>query len=340
MFNSTMGSSYYAFWKKVIYRILFLFLFAGTIEYVYAGQPIQKQAGSSNVKRALILGDSITQDGTYVSFVEYYLESMFPDDDFDIISIGLSSETVSGLSEPTHPYPRPCVHERLDRALEMIKPEIVVACYGMNDGIYSPQSPERMQAFEDGVMKLINKVKAAGAELILLTPPVFDPKPIPQKVQPAGLEDYAFAKPYVNYDEVLSDYSAWIMKLKVDGVTTMDLHTPMKKYLNKQRLQDSTFSFSKDGVHPLHLGHLLMAREILKGIGIPLPEVDLNSELQRIESDSLYTLVAKHRSTRSNGWLQYVGYTKGETVKIDDIAPTEKEVAEIQSQVNSLRGKN
>ena len=91
-------------------------------------------------KRVMVLGDSITQAGHYVSYVEYLLQKHDPKLDIDIISVGLSSETTSGLSEAGHAggkFPRPCVHERLDRALAAVKPAVVVACYGMNDGIYT-----------------------------------------------------------------------------------------------------------------------------------------------------------------------------------------------------------
>src|ERR1700761_6253378 len=131
-------------------------------------------------KRVLWLGDSITQIGDYVTFAEYDLEKQYPADRFDIVSIGLASETTSCLSEKAHPFPRPCVHERLGRALSLVKPDLVVACYGMNDGIYHPQSEDRMQAFEQGIDKLVTAVHAAGAQLVLLTPPPFDRLPLKQ----------------------------------------------------------------------------------------------------------------------------------------------------------------
>jgi hypothetical protein len=36
-----------------------------------------------------------------------------------------------------------------------VKPEVVVACYGMNDGIYWPQSEQRMEAYRQGIGRLI-----------------------------------------------------------------------------------------------------------------------------------------------------------------------------------------
>ena len=146
--------------------------------------------------RILVLGNSITQDGRYVSIMEYELFKNYPQADIDLISIGLSSETVSGLTEPGHPYPRPNLHDRLDRALQTLMPKTVFACYGMNDGIYHPQSPERFQAYQNGIRKLIEKVHAIGARLILLTPPIFDPAVIPDKVVGADAKQFGYSSPY------------------------------------------------------------------------------------------------------------------------------------------------
>ena len=108
-----------------------------------AGEP--DPATSLQGKRVMVLGDSITQNGLYVSFIEYFLTKTYAPKEVDIISIGLSSETTSGLTERVHPGPRPCVFSRLKKALEGIKPQVVVACYGMNDGIYLPLRPRADQ---------------------------------------------------------------------------------------------------------------------------------------------------------------------------------------------------
>ena len=101
-------------------------------------------------KRILFLGDSITHAGYYVSCLEAQLRAANPASNPVLINLGLPSETCSGLSEPDHPFPRPDVHERIDRALAKIKPDVVFACYGMNDGVYYPFSDERFAAYKKG----------------------------------------------------------------------------------------------------------------------------------------------------------------------------------------------
>ncbi len=110
-------------------------------------QQAPSAAASTNAvpdaKRIVFLGDSITYSGHYIDYVEAVLLSQFPKSEFELINIGLPSETVCGLSEPGHAggkFPRPNLHERLDRVLMKLKPDLIMACYGMNDGIYYPFS--------------------------------------------------------------------------------------------------------------------------------------------------------------------------------------------------------
>ena len=287
-------------------------------------------------KHILILGDSITMDGTYVSFMEYYLESLYPDKKFDIISIGLGGETTCGLTEPGH-FKRPCIFSRLDSALSKIRPKLVFACYGMNDGLYNPQSPKRFQAYKDGILKLIKRIKAAGAKVIILTPTVFDPLHIQGKVLKDNEKGYTFSRPYYKYDNVLSDYSKWIMSLKIKDVQTIDLHSPMKNYLLKRHKADPKFFINKDGIHPTPFGHLFMTNIILDKIGIPLHINNLDNEFKRDTSNTLFKLINKQRQIRSKGWLEYIGYTARETVKINNIDTTEIKVGELQKQIDKLR---
>src|SRR5262249_5344590 len=138
-----------------------------------AAQDAESLAG----KRVVFLGDSNTQAGGYVAVTAYYLEKLYPKKDFDVIGLGLASEKPSGCGEGGHAggqFPRPCLFERLDRLLEKAKPEVVFACYGMNDGIYLPLDKERFAAFQKGVTKLIERCQKAGAkQVFLVTPPIY-----------------------------------------------------------------------------------------------------------------------------------------------------------------------
>jgi lysophospholipase L1-like esterase len=309
-------------------RVLFASLFILSLAVrVFADAP------SLAHQRVLVLGDSITQDGRYVSFLEYYLHTV--GQQADLISIGLSSETVSGLSEKSEDHPRPCVLERLDRALQAVKPTVVLACYGMNDGIYHPSAPERLAAFHNGLRELIAQVRNRGATLVLITPPVFDPLPLKAKVVPAGAPEFGYKHPFEGYDAVLAEFAAAEVALHLDGVTVIDLHTPMAAALAERRQQNPSFSFAPDGIHPGDLGHLVMARIIANGLGLAVPVGSADVELARIQADPLFALVRDRRELRSEAWLPFVGYTRNETYKSASVTAAEKTAARLQAEIDA-----
>ena len=268
-------------------------------------------------KRIAFLGDSITQGGLYVGFATYYLEKLFPAQSFDIYNLGLGSETLSGLSEDGHAggkFPRPCLFERLGRLLERVKPEIVIACYGINDGIYQPLDEARFAAFRNGVSNLVAQCRAAGVgEIILVTPPIYD----------------ATTKPgEFNYDSVMTAYAAWETTVKLPGVRVIDLHTAMRAARDAR-----TEVFSKDRVHPGEEGHLFMARTILAGLGIRVPD----EPLAATKADPLYRLVEEKRQLRWDGWMRHVGYTREKTVAPQPLGDAEARAAEIQKKIDALQ---
>ena len=133
-------------------------------------------------KRILFLGDSITYRGTYVEFIEAALIAQYSDAKYEVINLGLGSETVSGLSEEGHAggrFPRPNLHDRLDRALAEMKPDPLIACYGMKDGIYLPLAEYRLAAYHHRMVRLRAQVIASGAGLNHSPPPAFAPVPTP-----------------------------------------------------------------------------------------------------------------------------------------------------------------
>lgn len=245
-------------------------------------------------KRIVFLGDSITQNGTYVSHIQYFLEKSIPNETFDILGLGLSSETLSGLSEPNHAggrFPRPCLFERLGRLLEKAHPDIVFACYGMNDGIYMPLNDERFGAFKKGVSDLLKACQVSGVERIfLITPPIYD--------LPLGTGGF-------NYDSVLTHYAEWEQSQQQDRVHVIDLHTMMRA---ARATRDTPFS--RDRVHPGEEGHWVIAQAVLRDLGLEPGSMGLAD----MKADPLYQAVAELRQHRSKSWMSHIGYTREKTV--------------------------
>lgn len=224
----------------------------------------------------LFLGDSNTFAGGFIAHIDATLRVRLPNDRFTLVNLGLPSETCTGLTEKDHPFPRPDVHDRVDRALAEIKPTVVVICYGMNDGIYAPFAEERFQAYQAGIRKLLAKVRAASARPILLTPPPFDPVPLKDKVRPATAGDFSYRAPFAEYDGVLRKYADWLLTLRAPDLPVVDVHAAVTTVLKERRKAQPNFTFCGDGIHPNAAGHVLIAKAILDGWKLPpVPAIDL-----------------------------------------------------------------
>ncbi len=206
-------------------------------------------------KKILFLGDSITAAGQYVALFDAWLVSNRWETTPTVINCGLPSETVSGLSEEGHAggkFPRPDLFERLDRLLPLVKPDLVFACYGINCGIYQPFDEERFAKYQQGWQNLKKSVEAAGAKLIIITPPFYDDLRAPK----------AFS-----YNEVLDRYSEWLVKQREHGWVVIDLHSAMTAHVKQRRETDPKFTLQPDGVHPNGDGQWLMATRLLAAMG-------------------------------------------------------------------------
>ncbi len=295
--------------------------------------PSQRTKDFLAAKQVVFLGDSNTHRGEYIVQIETMLRANYPSFP-ELINLGLSSETCCGLSEPVHPFPRPNVHERLDRVLTKSKPDFVFACYGMNDGIYHPFDESRFEKFKHGVNDLITKVNLHGAKLVLITPPPFDAHAMKGKGMLAKLDakEFSWTRVYENYEEdVIGKYSSWMLELeKNDHVyAVVDAHSVVKTFILNQRHQDPKFSFSPDGVH-FHLpGHRVMAQSILHAFGF-------NESLPK--DKALIGLVRERQAFSHASWLSHVGHLRPgikEGMAFDDLpeklAAIDKRIVEHQS---------
>ena len=251
----------------------------------------------------LFLGDSITQAGHYVDYIEtWYL--LNTENRPAMIDLGLSSETVSNNSESNHPFARPWLHSRLDNVLERVSPDLVIACYGINDAIYHPFSEERFSDYQTGIRNLIVATKAIGADLILLTPPPYAGRVSPKPGPTAG-EAYSFKKPYPGYNDVLQQYADWILSLDTqEGVMVIDMRPALEIYMAE--------SYPKDPVHPNVYGHKVMAEVFLQDLGLytdsDLLETGVNPRLNDLQWGELLELVRQQREIYDRALLNDIGH--------------------------------
>ena len=276
------------------------------------------------------MGNSITYAGQYVTDIETYCSISYPGQKIEFINMGLPSETVSGLSEPGHAggkFPRPDLHERLDRVMALVKPDLVFACYGMNDGIYMPFDEERFAKYKEGINWLHDKYVKAGIRIIHITPPVYDELR-------GGKKGYA---------AVLDRYSEWLLSLKkTAGWEVADIHFPMKKYLEAHRKVDNAlsidgFALANDGVHPGEAGHWIIAKELLLYMGEKqvASAPGILAALKHPKKEELLQLIAQKQSVMKDAWLTAAGHKRPMKAGLP-LDEAKKKAAEIDSLISGL----
>lgn len=291
---------------------------------------LKAQPFSSGVKKVLFLGNSITYAGQYVTDVEAYCRMSYPAHQIEFINMGLPSETVSGLSEPGHAggkFPRPALQERLDRVMNLVKPDVVFACYGMNDGLYMPLDQERFEKFKAGINWLHDKYVKAGIRIVHVTPPIYDELR-------GGKKGYA---------AVLDRYADWLLgQRKAAGWEVADIHFPMKKYLEAHRKVDASFNIAgfylaADGVHPAELGHWIMAKELLLYLGEKQLQSapDLMVAIQHSKKEEILKLIAQKQTLMKDAWLTAAGHKRPMKAGLP-LAEAQGKAEEIERQINEL----
>jgi len=304
-------------------KSLLLFLFM--LLFKLNGLAQQTSAIPEDVKRIVFLGNSITYAGHYISYVETYFRLKHPEFELEWINVGLPSETVSGLSEEGHAggdFPRPDLHERLDRVFEQLKPDLVFVNYGMNDGIYLPLDDSRFLKYKNGINWLSSKIDSIDAKAVYVTSPIYDSKK---------------GEAYAN---VLDFYATWLISKRYsDQWQVVDIHWPMRKFLEDRRKADSSFFLAEDGVHPNEVGHWLMAKEILLFLGET--EVrdfdDFQSAIEPFsEGEALFQLIQKRQFLLRDAWLSSTGHLRPGIKQGLPVEEAERKAKEIEAQIQLI----
>jgi len=291
-----------------------------------AAEPTNALVKLKDIRRIVFLGDSITYSGQYVESIEAYLVTRFPARRIEFLNLGLPSETVSGLTEEGHAggkFPRPELRERLARILENTKPDLVFACYGMNDGIYLPFSEERFQKFKEGILELRERVTAAGAKIIHVTPPTFD------EVKGG----------HPGYGNTLDRYSDWLLSQRASGWDVVDLHTPMNRYLAERRQNEPAFFLAGDGVHCGETGHWIIAKQILFHLGAKdVASADDPQAMLAVHQrgKDILKLVQEKQRMMKDAWLTDTGHKRPGMKQGLPLAEARAKAAELDQQIQEL----
>lgn len=209
--------------------------------------------------RLAIVGDSITEQKLYSKYIETYLLACMPELEVQSCQFGWGGERAPGFAG------------RMENDLVPWGADVVTTCFGMNDGSYRAYEDGIGAAYEDGMRRIIDRMKAAGAVIVVGSPGVVDS------------ETFAKDRPEFDrvYNENLSRLRDIAGKLAAEnGLPFANVFDAMMAAMTgaKAAFGDNYHVGGGDGVHPAPNGHLVMAYAFLRGLG-------LNGDLGRIAVD-------------------------------------------------------
>ena len=272
------------------------------LSMTYPAAAAEIPAALRGVKRIVFLGDSITQQGDYVVDFDCWLVSRGIN--IEVLNLGLASETASDLTEEenaghkkAHGFGRPLLSERMDRVISATKPDVIIACFGMNDGGDLPADETGTKRYAAAMTKLHDAALKAGVRRVVLsTPPPHDAK---------GDATHR------THDENLTRYSEWLLSKKSAGWDVVDIHGPMRRALDAGRAKDPSFALANDGVHPGREGHWMMASAIVtQSIGADLDGIASAEQLFKADGKEIRDLVRARMTKRFSAWMRQISHTR------------------------------
>jgi outer membrane protein assembly factor BamB len=207
--------------------------------------------------------------------------------------------------------------------LAKARPDLVFACYGMNDGIYLPFEDGRFAKFQAGILELRTAVAAAGARLIHLTPPPFD------EVRGG----------HPGYGAALGRYADWLLAQRAAGWEVVDVQGPMQRFLTEQRRRDTNFFLAADGVHCGETGQWLIAQQLLLHLGArdAADAADATALVAgHPRGADILKLVQQKQRLLKDAWLTDVGHLRPGMNRGLPLAEAQSRAAEIESQIRTL----
>jgi lysophospholipase L1-like esterase len=219
--------------------------------------------------RVVFLGDSITEQRLYTTYLEAYTLSRYPKWKLTFRNVGWGGDT-SWLRQRAHPDEKKlfaagpeeqqkmveqAVATGLGRDVLPLKPTAITIKFGMNDHAYQPFREDIFQAYVRSQGQLAKVLKENGARVAFLTSqPIEDKRPDPDKeVKNISLRKFSDGLKQVATEK---------------GAVFVDQFDPYMALMMKARASDPNATIGGgDAVHPGPAGQTIMAWAVLKGLG-------------------------------------------------------------------------
>jgi lysophospholipase L1-like esterase len=202
--------------------------------------------------RIVFLGDSITEQYQYSTYIELYLTTRFPKWDLTFLNAGISGDTAAGGAK------------RFAEHVLAEKPTAVTIDFGMNDGGYGGFNRGASNSYAKNTATMLEMAKKAGVRVALISPNAVDCRPRPNLTLYLETQKHFYAP--------LKDLGTRY------EMPFVDQYAVTRAALEKMQAEDPQHKKIKpfpDGVHTSPEGGLLMAHTILTGLHAPTLVSDL-----------------------------------------------------------------
>jgi lysophospholipase L1-like esterase len=303
--------------------LLFAFLL---ITSAASGQATRLPFEFKDGERIVLLGSTIIEREQKFGFLETALDLATPDKKLTVRNLGWSGDTVFGHARSYFGPPEEGI-ERLAKHLEMIKPTVVITCYGADmpfEGLI------KMPDFITAYRKLLELVrsKSPKVRVIIVAPPPFENlgPPLPDMTDENAK--------LVEIRDALREFAKKQAAMFVDS---FELMGGAEKERPKEPLTDN-------GMHYGEAGYKLWATRVVEALG--MPKVDVSTP----EATALRQAVIRKDFLFFNRWrpaneTYLFGFRKheqGQNAKEMDqfdpiVAEQEKKMAELKSAALAAR---
>jgi lysophospholipase L1-like esterase len=203
--------------------------------------------------RVVFLGDSITEQYQYSTYIELYLTTRFPDWQMQFLNAGIGGDTATGGAG------------RFKAQVLAEKPTAVTIDFGMNDGGYRGFNEKSAANFVRQTEAMVEMAKQSGVRVALISPNAVEVRNKPD------LETYL---------ETQQKFYAPLKEIAAkNGLPFVDQYAVTRKILEKIAADKASVKPFPDAVHTNEAGGLLMAHTILVGLGAPaaVSDASINS---------------------------------------------------------------
>ena len=221
--------------------------------------------------RVVMMGDSITEQYLYSSYVEAWTLTRFPAWNITFINVGIGGDRSTGGNN------------RFKRDVIPHNPTAMTVDFGMNDGGYKTFDEAGFKTYMGGLQGIADQARAANIRVAWCTP-----SPVEKNEEGPAIQ---------GYNETLEKYSEGVKQIATvnSNALFIDQLHPFITIIDKARTANPKNRVGGgDAVHPGPPGQAIMAWSILKGMSFP-------SVVASVEIDIVTDKVVKNQNCKIEG---------------------------------------